>query len=212
VQLLPKAIAEPGQFLAQIVVDARRLAYLNDQGMIGLHAAESGPVRPQRIGEDEGVAAIILRAGDAMAVAEAVELHRVEGEDVDAALQQGIDDLPAGTTNPVTVSLVATNVPSGTTVTVTVKGQAGAATSTTAVLAGTTSSSTASASVTISTSEPCVITASGAFTLLAAGEVAPVYAEGDEVEQVRVTAALGGTTRVAYVTRSGREVVVGPVR
>ncbi len=30
-----------------------------------------------------------------MAVAEAVELHRVDGEDVDTALEQGIDDRAA---------------------------------------------------------------------------------------------------------------------
>jgi hypothetical protein len=39
-----------------------------------------------------------------------------------------------------------------------------------------------------------------------------VYAEGEEVERVRVSASLGGATRVAYVTKSGREIVVTPSR
>jgi hypothetical protein len=39
-----------------------------------------------------------------------------------------------------------------------------------------------------------------------------VYAEGEEVERVRMSASFGGTTHVAYITKSGREIVVGPAR
>ena len=74
--------------------------------------------------------------------------------------------LPPTTTNPVTVSLAATNIPVGTTVTVTVKGLYDAASSTVSTpLVGTVASSTASASVTVPTNEPSVIGASANFLL-----------------------------------------------
>ena len=47
--------------------------------------------------EDEGVAAVVLGARHGMAVAEAVQLLGVEGEDVQAAFEQGVDDGAAGT-------------------------------------------------------------------------------------------------------------------
>jgi hypothetical protein len=74
--------------------------------------------------------------------------------------------LPPTTTNPVTVSLAAVNIPVGTSVTVTVKALYGDATSTVSTpLAGTTASSTAIASVTIPTNEPSVVGASASFLL-----------------------------------------------
>jgi hypothetical protein len=120
--------------------------------------------------------------------------------------------LPAGTTSPVSVSLTGANIPTGTTVTVTVKGQMGSASSATATLTGSLASSTAAASVTIPTNEPSVISASASFTLIAAGGSGPVYVQGEEVEQVRVSAGFGGPSQVAYVTKSGREIVVTPGR
>jgi hypothetical protein len=85
--------------------------------------------------------------------------------------------LPATTTNPVTVSLAATNIPVGTTVTVTVKGLYGEAFSTVSTpLAGTLTASTASAVVTIPTNEPSVVGASASFPLSAASGVTPRYA------------------------------------
>ncbi|MGH7313497.1 MAG: hypothetical protein ACREJV_10010 [Candidatus Rokuibacteriota bacterium] len=118
--------------------------------------------------------------------------------------------LPAGTTNPVTVNLQAANIPLGTTVTVSVKGQYGAGSATTSgPLTGTLTASTASASVTVPTDEPSVISASASFLLTALGPSGPVYAEGEEVERVRVTVTAGGDSRVAYITKSGREIALG---
>ena len=85
--------------------------------------------------------------------------------------------LPASTTNPVTVSLAATNIPVGTTVTVTVKGLYGEAFSTVSTpLTGTLATSTASAVVTIPTNEPSVVGASASFPLSAASGETPRYA------------------------------------
>jgi hypothetical protein len=61
--------------------------------------------------------------------------------------------------------------------------------------------------VTIPTNEPSIISATATFTLIASGGGGPVYAEGERVERVRVSATLGGATEIAYITASGREIV-----
>ena len=119
--------------------------------------------------------------------------------------------LPSSTTSPVNVAVAASNIPPGTLVTVTSSGLAGGTTSATATLSGTSTSSTASANLTIPTNEPTVITVSCTFMLSAAGS-GPVYAHGEEVERVRVSATLGGPSQIAYVTRSGRELVMTAAR
>jgi hypothetical protein len=114
--------------------------------------------------------------------------------------------VPAGTANPMTIGLAAANIPLGTTVTVTAKPQNGAASSAVSSgLAGTLAASTATASLTIPTNQPSVLSASATFTLAALPGAGPLYADGEEVEQVRVAAILGGPSQVTYLTASGRE-------
>ena len=114
--------------------------------------------------------------------------------------------VPAGTANPMTIGLAAANIPLGTTVTVTAKPQNGAASSAVSSgLAGTLAASTATASVTIPTNQPSVISASATFTLASLPGAGPLYADGEEVKQVRVAATLGGPSQVTYLTASGRE-------
>jgi hypothetical protein len=120
--------------------------------------------------------------------------------------------LPAGTVNPVTVELAASNIPPGTTVTVTVAGQTGGPSSAIATLAGTLTASTASATVTVPTSQPSIISASATFTLTAALAGGALLVEGEEVERARVETTYGGASQLVYVTRSGREVLAGPAR
>lgn len=116
--------------------------------------------------------------------------------------------LPATTTNPVTISIAASNIPVGTAVTVKVVGQTGAPTSvTSAGLSGTLASSTTSVAVTIPTNQPSVISASVTFTATAWNGSRPLYAEGEEVERVAVSAGLGRVQEVTYITKSGREIV-----
>jgi hypothetical protein len=117
--------------------------------------------------------------------------------------------LPGGTTNPVAVVVTGQNIPPGTTVTVKVVALNGAASSGTATLTGTAANSSGTTSVTIPTTGPSVITATATFTLVAANG-GPVLVDGEAVDHVRVTAALGGVSRVAYVTRSGREIAGSP--
>ena len=106
-----------------------------------------------------------------------------------------------------TITLSASNIPLGTTVTVIAKPLDGAASSATSTpLAGTLAASTATASLTIPTNQPSVISASATFTLAAGPGTSPMLVEGEEVEWVRVAAGLGEPSRIAYVTKSGREV------
>ena len=83
-------------------------------------------------------------------------------------------------------------------------GAASSATST--PLAGTLAASTATASLTIPTNQPSVISASATFTLAALPGTDPLLAQGEEVDRVRVTAALGRSSHVTYATKSGHEV------
>ncbi len=116
--------------------------------------------------------------------------------------------IPASTPNPMTIGLAASNIPLGTAVTVTVKPLNGTASSATSTpLAGTLAASTATGSVTIPTNQPSVISASATFTLAALPGAGPLVAQGEEVELVRVVATLGGPLQIAYITKSGREVV-----
>jgi hypothetical protein len=117
--------------------------------------------------------------------------------------------LPADTANPMTIGLAAVNIPLGTTVTVTVKPLNGAASSAVSSgLAGTLAASTASASLTIPTNQPSVISASATFTLASLPSTGPLFAQGEQVERIRVAAVLGGLPTTTYITRSGREVPV----
>jgi hypothetical protein len=117
--------------------------------------------------------------------------------------------LPGTTANPVTVNISAANVPTGTTLTVTVVGFMGASSSSTSTaLTGTLASSTATASVTLPTNEPAVITVTATFAIASLDGHGPYYADGEPVDRVRVTAASGGRSALALITRSGREVTV----
>jgi len=115
--------------------------------------------------------------------------------------------LPAGTTNPVSVAIAASNIPLGTVVSVTVSGVNDGNASASGTLAGTLASSTASVNVTIPTTQPGVISASATFVLADLGG-GPVYADGEPVERVHVSATTAGVSRMSYITRSGSEVLV----
>jgi len=116
--------------------------------------------------------------------------------------------LPTTTTNPVNVALSAANIPPGTVVSIRAQGQFDAVTSTSATLAGTLSSSSATASLAIPTNQPAVLTATASFTVLASAGTGPLFVQGEEIERVQVSAALGGVSRVAYITKSGREILL----
>ena len=112
--------------------------------------------------------------------------------------------LPTGTSNPVTVTLTASNIPLGTAVTVKLIPQfAAAATVSASGLAGTDASSTATASVTFPPGVFSVLNAFASFQALAG--MFPLI-DGEEVDRVLVAAEWGKPSRVTLITRSGKEV------
>ena len=116
--------------------------------------------------------------------------------------------VPAGTPNPMPITLAASNIPLGTTVSVKVTPLTGGTNSAvSSPLAGTVAASTASASVTIPTDQTSVVSASATFTLASLPGAGPLFAEGEAIERVRVEAVLGGPSTVTYITKSGREVL-----
>ncbi len=115
--------------------------------------------------------------------------------------------LPQGTTNPVPVTLTASNIPVGTIFTVRLIPQAGNSTTVSSGSStGTFSSSTATANVTFPSGQVSVLNASASFTLPAL--VAGLYPliDGEPVERVMVAAAYGEPSKVTLITRSGKEI------
>ena len=113
--------------------------------------------------------------------------------------------LPYNAQNPITIVIAATNVPISSQITISAYPAVGNVTSTTATLSGTDASSTASAQMNLSTSYTSQLIVTTTFQLTASNG-GPIYAEGEKVVKVRVTASFGGKSSVTYITESGREI------
>ncbi len=92
------------------------------------------------------------------------------------------------------IDVSASNIPVGTTVTISAIPQYGTASSANSTLSGTDASSTASASVNLSTAYSNVITATTTYTLQAG-----LYWNGEKVEKAFVKAVPGKNSEVAYI-------------
>jgi hypothetical protein len=86
-------LAEDG---LEFVLGAAGLAEFDGEGVEGVEFAEEVEVGAEGVGEDVGVAAVILGAGEGVAVAEAVELLGVDGEDAALALEEEFDERAVG--------------------------------------------------------------------------------------------------------------------
>lgn len=106
-------------------------------------------------------------------------------------------NLPSNMTNPVTVIVSGTNIPIGTTVTITSTPEFGGSSSATSVLSGAYATSTATGSITISTQYQNIFTASATFTIQTA-----MYYDGEKIDKVRVAS----NSETTYITSSGKEV------
>jgi hypothetical protein len=114
--------------------------------------------------------------------------------------------IPFNITNPVTVVVTCKNIPASTTVTVKASPSSGTQTSATGTLDGTMDSTSASIPINISTSYPSILTASVTLVATALNGGLPIYAEGERVEKVRIETAMGGESKMIYITESGREI------
>lgn len=114
--------------------------------------------------------------------------------------------LPATQSNPVTVTLAATNLPLTTNVQVVVVPENAAATTVQAsALTGTLASSTASASVTLPSSS-CLIYATATVDLTQISELKLPLIEGEKVLKMEIATSLGGQSEITYITESGKRI------
>jgi hypothetical protein len=111
--------------------------------------------------------------------------------------------LPGGTTNPVSVTLTATNTPPAITYTFKLLPQFANPVSQTVNSAGTFAVSTATANVTFPNGRISALQAFAIFTLTAS--LAPII-DGEPAEQVLLAAGYGEPSTLTLMTKSGREV------
>ena len=115
--------------------------------------------------------------------------------------------LPPATQSPVTVIVAASNIPTGTTVSVQSHPEFGNnIKSATGTLSGTESASTAAVQLEIPTGYVALLTVSATYQATTAFLGAPIFSEGEKVVQIRVDSQLGGGSLVTYITESGREI------
>lgn len=119
---------------------------------------------------------------------------------------RGDVEIPNTVTNPVTVNIAASGIPVGTVVKVILNQPYGEnITADSSPLTGTTQSSTASATINIPIGST-VMMASTTYTLtLAMGDAMSIYAKGERVEKVRLSAAIGSQPMATLITISGKE-------
>ncbi len=137
-----------------------------------------------------------------------LQITSVGGQSVPAN-PTGIGDvtLPATQTNPVPIQITARFVPPGTTVklVLTPAYSGDVVTVNASNLAGTLETSTAGANINVPYGASTLIAQVSFSLTVAMGEALSVYAEGERVDSVRLTAAPGGPTQFKLVTVSGRE-------
>lgn len=115
-------------------------------------------------------------------------------------------DLPATTTNPVTVVFASTGIPLGTTVTLTAKPTVGPAVTTiSSPLTGSVDNATASANIDLPAGHS-VLTATVSYTLTAAlgDALGSQFAKGERVERIEVSAGMQSSSKVTLITVSGK--------
>lgn len=116
--------------------------------------------------------------------------------------------LPPGTTNPVTITLTATNTPLATQFTVKLRPQFGAAaTATSTPSSGTFETATATANVSFPLGQVSVLNVFASFTLPQVAALFPLI-DGEPVEQILVAANYGEPSTLSLVTKSGKTVTM----
>ncbi|MGH9846511.1 MAG: hypothetical protein ACREEM_48050 [Blastocatellia bacterium] len=111
--------------------------------------------------------------------------------------------VPTSVANPVNVVIQATNIPTSTSIQVTLTKDSGERDTKTCTLSGSTATSSCNLSITLPTSGVSVITAATTLDVLVAfGR--PMFIDGERVDKVEIAAAFGGGSDITYITESGR--------
>jgi hypothetical protein len=96
-ELLADAVGQPVTFLLQVLGHAGPLAQLDHDRVFDCKPAKAMPVGSQRVAEHVGVPAVVFGAGDGEAIAEAVELFRVDRIDLEVRSSRISTIGPCGT-------------------------------------------------------------------------------------------------------------------
>jgi len=114
--------------------------------------------------------------------------------------------LPSDLPNPATVTVSATGIPVGTVVKLTLSQPYNVnVTANASALAGSLQGSTASGSINIPTGSSVIMASTTYALTMAQGEALSIYAQGERVEKVSLSAVLGGEQRATLITVSGKE-------
>ena len=84
--------AEGDMLFEELLMRAKEFAQGDDFGGWQAQALKKVSVVLKSIGQDESVPSVVFGAADTMSVTESVELFGIDGEDGDAAFEQGLDD------------------------------------------------------------------------------------------------------------------------
>src|SRR5215475_11449842 len=86
----------PAQIRPDAILGAREFADSHDDRLIGGDAAEAVLIRPQRIGQHKGIAAVVLRTSHRVPIAKAIELFGIDAEQSPPMFQESLDHGAAG--------------------------------------------------------------------------------------------------------------------
>jgi hypothetical protein len=79
VKLFAQTIGQPNGLAPEILIDSREFTQLNHERIVQTDPTEAGSIATQRVTQHERIAAVVLGAGNAMAVAETIKLLGVDG-------------------------------------------------------------------------------------------------------------------------------------
>jgi hypothetical protein len=95
-ELSPEPIGELPELFLELRIDPAQLSQSNYERFVDLELAEMAEIRAKGIRQNEGIEAVIFRAGHGMAISKSVELLGIDSEDMKPTLEQGFDDGAVG--------------------------------------------------------------------------------------------------------------------
>src|SRR5579859_2296774 len=89
--LFSKLIGKAILFLTDVILESREVAQPDEGGVVQAHGVKAMQVGAERVGQHEGVAAVVLATGRRIAIAETIELLGIDGEHHETMLHQSLD-------------------------------------------------------------------------------------------------------------------------
>jgi hypothetical protein len=87
-----KPTGELTELFLELRIDAAQFSQSDHQRLVELELAEMAGIGPKRIRLNEGIEAVVFRAGRGVPISKAVELLGIDSKDLKPPLEQGFDD------------------------------------------------------------------------------------------------------------------------